>query len=802
VSVGRTFLSAVGRTLLSAESDGRPECLPHGGGPHVGRVVPILLKESVATVDDDRVTSRRAGIRGAPLRGWGFDVARLHVLPRGRPVYESFFGLARRPFAATPDPHCFAETRTARAALDGLERSVRGGGGIALLVAPAGLGKTLLGRRLVATLPEEFPAVFLPSANFATRRALLQSLLYELGQPYARRPEQELRIELTETLRRRGAEGRRTLLFLDEAHLLSKAMLEEARLLTQLQDGPRPLVSVVLAGQLPLEETLAEPGMEALNQRLVHQCYLESLTREESRAYVAHRLAWAGGNPAECLDDAALRFVAEVADGSPRALNQICDHTLLLAFTDDCRPANLATAREAYEDVRQLPLHWNAPLVVDAPAERDAETIEPGEETIAAVEHLDDAGAWAETSALETSSFETSPGEDAVAIEVGAPASDDEHVAPGEREYAVVEVGGDATCDVDDRAAAPHGHWEPGDPRHCLQDAVGIEWSAEPRARPASSGTVDLVAATSFECGWAGESALETPHFDVALVDVHIAHDGYDDEPLATVHEIRGVALDPHPSEPYPSEPYDDGRVGDVLLPSTRLRHGDFVSRDRDSDRTEEPRPMPPFPHQSHVSVTLSPALAGLDTPIAWSEEYVVDHHSVTRDRPVGSAPPTPDVPLPNEARRNLPLLESALAPLVGRLATKRPAVDAAAAEESWHTEVVEPEDEIEDEIERELTDIAADTARAVTRESSTIVEEHRSLFEGERRSIEPQDPESTPTTDWRPHADFRPPAHETYDVIEPEDFGDAAPVLAPRTERPYARLFSEIHRQWGHRQA
>lgn len=278
-------------------------------------------------------------------------------------MYESQFLLKRRPFAATPDPKCFLASGPIQAALDELVVCVEQGQGVAVVSAPAGTGKTLLCERLRVELADRFETVFLRHASFLTRRALLQTILADLNHSYHRQDEQELRLELIPAIRALSPRHEALVLLCDESHMLSEDLLEELRMLSDLSEHGRPLVRLVLVGQPSLEETLARPGLEALNQRIRAHVCLESFDRTTSQDYIDYRLTWAGGRTGEIFTPEAIEMVVRASEGVPRCINQLCDHALLLAYVAEQKPVPASTIREALHDLRQLPLHWNESLI-------------------------------------------------------------------------------------------------------------------------------------------------------------------------------------------------------------------------------------------------------------------------------------------------------------------------------------------------------------------------------------------------------------------------------------------------------
>jgi general secretion pathway protein A len=267
-------------------------------------------------------------------------------------MYEDQFLLKRRPFAATPDPRCFLASGQIQSALDELVVCVEQGQGVAVVSAPAGTGKTLLCERLRSELESRFQVVLLPHASFLTRRAILQSILADLNHSYRRQDEQELRLELSPAIRALSPKREAMVLILDEAHMLAEDLLEELRILSDLSDHGRPLVRLVLVGQPGIEETLARPSLEALNQRIRAHVCLDSFDRATAVDYIDYRITWAGGRTGEIFTPDALDLIYRASDGVPRCINQLCDHALLLAYVAEQKPVTAATIREALKDLQ------------------------------------------------------------------------------------------------------------------------------------------------------------------------------------------------------------------------------------------------------------------------------------------------------------------------------------------------------------------------------------------------------------------------------------------------------------------
>ena len=280
-------------------------------------------------------------------------------------MYEVHFHLERRPFAATPDPGCCYLSSTWAIQLQQIRSCVEQGRGIAIFTGPAGIGKTLLSQVLLAEFQARFAGVYLGTGQFATRRAFLQAILYELGQPYGGMSDQELRLELNTALRSLITQKDGLLLILDEAHLLSDRLLEEVRQLSDLALQGVPLVRVVLCGNPELEERLTSSALSAFNQRVACHESIETLRRAESIEFLAHRISWAGGEIAKLFQPGALDLIANASDGVPRCLNQLADHSLSQTYLAGDSIVTEVNVRKSLAALQSLPLRWNASALLE-----------------------------------------------------------------------------------------------------------------------------------------------------------------------------------------------------------------------------------------------------------------------------------------------------------------------------------------------------------------------------------------------------------------------------------------------------
>jgi type II secretory pathway predicted ATPase ExeA len=246
-------------------------------------------------------------------------------------MVETHFGLRQRPFPATPDSACYYPATSHERALARLLGGLDDGEGALLLTGAPGTGKTLLCHCLLERLGPDVGTSFLTNSHLPDRSSLLQAILYDLSLPHEGRGEQEMRLALTDHLLKNFGTGRRTVLLLDEAQHLGPDLLEELRMLGNLEGRSGKAFQVVLLGQPVLAETLRRPELAALRQRVVVRAELEPLAVQEAADYLLHHLRVAGGRPELILTDEALELLARSTRGVPRLLNQAAHQALLLA---------------------------------------------------------------------------------------------------------------------------------------------------------------------------------------------------------------------------------------------------------------------------------------------------------------------------------------------------------------------------------------------------------------------------------------------------------------------------------------
>lgn len=261
-----------------------------------------------------------------------------------------------------------------------LGRCLDRGEGPALLIGTPGTGKSMLLSVLADDLGKTRPVVCLTSAQLCTRRALLQSILFELGQSYRQRDEGDLRLSLMDYLRNGEVAETGVLLLVDEAQSLPIRLLEELRILGNVAHRGVPVIRLLLAGSQPLEETFTEPEIEAFNQRIAARCYLSPLAHGDVAQYVRAHLAAAGASPEEIFAGDALDAVYRATDGIARIVNQVCDRAIVLATEAGHKQVTKQCVEAAWADLQQLPTPWNLPDSPEAApaAPEDSSVVEFG----------------------------------------------------------------------------------------------------------------------------------------------------------------------------------------------------------------------------------------------------------------------------------------------------------------------------------------------------------------------------------------------------------------------------------------
>jgi len=271
-------------------------------------------------------------------------------------MYKQFFGLARNPFEISPDPFFYHPTPRHNEALANLHYGVGRRKGFIVITGEVGTGKTLLVRCLLSELRKNnitFAYVFnplLPVVEF------FQYIMADLGLPYAGRTKAEMLLDLNRFLIQRHARGLITALVVDEAQALRHELLEEIRLLTNLETSQQKLLQIVLMGQPELEVILDSQELRQLKQRVALRCQLQPLDGGQTHSYILSRLERAGAAPASPIfSPEALDKIYEYSRGIPRVINTLCENSLVNAFSREQRPIASEVVTEVAADFRLAP---------------------------------------------------------------------------------------------------------------------------------------------------------------------------------------------------------------------------------------------------------------------------------------------------------------------------------------------------------------------------------------------------------------------------------------------------------------
>jgi type II secretory pathway predicted ATPase ExeA len=284
-------------------------------------------------------------------------------------MYESFFGLAERPFDLTPNPKYLVLTEGHREVLSNLEYAISSRKGITLLLGEAGSGKTTLIRAAMEKQPVRVHCVHLQNPTL-TRQEFVETLAVRFRlSDRASRSKAAFLAELEAQLSDRSRQGETTVLIVDEAQSLPPELLEEIRLLANIETAADKLLTVILAGQPELADRLNHSSLRQLKQRVALRCELRALSREEAVSYVAGRIRIAGGVGAQVFTREAVELMHACSRGIPRTISVIADNALVGGFAAGVRPVPSRFVREVSSDFDLTMPARNPAFAPPAPAQ-------------------------------------------------------------------------------------------------------------------------------------------------------------------------------------------------------------------------------------------------------------------------------------------------------------------------------------------------------------------------------------------------------------------------------------------------
>jgi general secretion pathway protein A len=273
-------------------------------------------------------------------------------------MYTHFFRLTREPFSISPDPRYLFMSQRHHEALAHLMYGAGSRGGVVVLTGEIGAGKTTVCRCFLEQVPAgcDVAYIFNPKLTVAE---LLQAICEEfhvaLPHGTARGGVKAWIDALNRHLLNAHAEGRTCVLIIDEAQNLSIEVLEQLRLLTNLETSERKLLQIVLIGQPELREILAQPALEQLAQRVIARYHLAALSAQETASYIQHRLSTAGLSAASPFQPQAMRHIHQLTQGVPRRINLLCDRALLGAYAQGMHEVDRRTLDKAARELFDLP---------------------------------------------------------------------------------------------------------------------------------------------------------------------------------------------------------------------------------------------------------------------------------------------------------------------------------------------------------------------------------------------------------------------------------------------------------------
>jgi len=269
-------------------------------------------------------------------------------------MYQRYYGFKEMPFNVTPDPRFLYLSPTHHDALQHLKYGVNQKKGFIVLIGEVGCGKTTLCRSFLNELdPARFDTALILNPR-VTETQMLKAVLTELGEKKLARNRVDLVAQINRVLLERIALGRDIVLIVDEAQNLSFEVLEQIRLLSNLETDKQKLLQTVLIGQPELKEVLARKELRQLRQRILVHYELHPLSLTDVQQYIQHRLTLAGGTGRPAFTPWALRAIHRYSKGIPRVVNNLCDKAILSAFIRESDVVSFWDIRRAARDTKRL----------------------------------------------------------------------------------------------------------------------------------------------------------------------------------------------------------------------------------------------------------------------------------------------------------------------------------------------------------------------------------------------------------------------------------------------------------------
>jgi putative secretion ATPase (PEP-CTERM system associated) len=265
-------------------------------------------------------------------------------------MYNSFFGFTHKPFQLTPDPEFLFLSRVHKRALTYLNYGIADNSGFILITGEIGTGKTTLIRSMLKKIPQKIKIARINNTKVGSAQ-LISMINEEFGIDTTGDDKTRMLSKLTDFLIDQYAKGGRSMIIVDEAQNLSPTLLEEIRLLSNLETDKSKLLQIILIGQPELKNILLRSDLEQLRQRIAVSAHISPLSREETEAYIRHRLKVAGNENAIIFGDGVMDELHAFAGGIPRMINIACDFILVAAYAEGLKTIDADLVKEITKEL-------------------------------------------------------------------------------------------------------------------------------------------------------------------------------------------------------------------------------------------------------------------------------------------------------------------------------------------------------------------------------------------------------------------------------------------------------------------
>ncbi len=268
-------------------------------------------------------------------------------------MYESYFGLREMPFRITPDPRFLFPSPRHREAVESLLYGITQRQGFIVLAGEVGSGKTMVCRKVLSQLPGDVETALILNPGLNGNQ-MVKAILSDLGVECRARDRLGLLERLNAHLLDVTQKGRNVAVIIDEAQNLAPEVMEQVRLLSNLETDEHKLMQIVLSGQPELDQRLRSKALRQLRQRVMVHCRLGGLTFEETDGYVEHRLHIAGATDPCLFDPSALKRIHAASGGIPRLINKLCDRALMAGYAAGRTRIGTDEARRAVSELEAM----------------------------------------------------------------------------------------------------------------------------------------------------------------------------------------------------------------------------------------------------------------------------------------------------------------------------------------------------------------------------------------------------------------------------------------------------------------